>query len=357
MKKARRTRPRRHCPPRGLLSTPTGAAQSVSTCEDGCVAGALKNFPFVAFSSLTDYQNYLAGSISPKQLPDLDLSSSNQKSQSLKSKLRSNLEPSLSDSDGPLLNPDKNYPNCEASTSYNPDTESAHSEDSESTEYFRPHSATLRQPLPIQPKQSRSRKRKNLKQARKTIKREPRDIFEARLQHQVLTYQHHHQHSHHHTMALPILPLSMNWPLLHLNDPLLMATLQSHHQTHLALLKPLKSATPGKWNGMHGKIARFIQSEKQKLEPATSKRKERDKTDGNGDSESPQNTPSTSKPRIPAASTGRRLSNSLSSRADSMPSAFAAIVASVEGKTLWDRQWELLTGLPHFGVPHQKLRK
>jgi hypothetical protein len=99
-----------------------------------------------------------------------------------------------------------------------------------------------------------------------SIKKEPRDLLEARLQQQSMMLGQHHQA----TMALPLVvnPLGVIWPPfaihpLHLNDPLIMASLHTVQQVQLQ--KPLaQSSNRGKWNSMHARIARYIQEQQNK---------------------------------------------------------------------------------------------
>jgi len=222
------------------------------------------------------------------------------------------------ESDGSFL--DQNDA-IETSSFYFPDAQSISSRDSIGADFFRPKPASLREKLPSLAGPIRLRKRRTQK-TRRTVKREPKETLDSRLHRNVFTYQHHHQHSHHHTMALPIFPLGMNWPFLHLNDPLIMATLQQQ-SLNLSMHKPLKTAPSGKWNAMHGKIARFIQAEKNKSTP---KSKEKQKGE---EKLSSQGNPGTSKPRRPSTSTAK-WHPALPRRSEATPSAFASTNSNLE---------------------------
>jgi len=370
--KVRRLKPRRHRPPR---VTDSNALLEKEFCKDDrCVETCLPSFPglpFIAFASLKEYESFRSGRLTPKRVPtngntlsehqDAEgianqrkasptrvpkrvtrrnsASTDQQKALSVKDE-----ELEKENSDGPLLETGQGF--FPSKCDYNPDTESGDSLYSDSTEYFRPHSATLRDKLPAEVKKTK-RKRKPTKRSRQStklsVKKEPRDLMDARLHQQVLTYQHHHQHSHHHTMALPLVvnPLGVNWSpfAIQLNDPLVMASLHTAHQ--VALHKPLQSAPSGKWNSMHARIARFIYQEQQKV---------KSKENGNTkEPESEQATPETSRTRSRKES--KRKKAALSNRSGSVPSAFASIVSPsiAEGsRTLWDRQFIPNPNFPHF---------
>lgn len=176
-----------------------------------------------------------------------------------------------SDSDDEDLNTQKTY----NLSDYHPDTESGESRLSDTTEYFRPHSASIRDELPL-PIPKRTKKRKIIKKTTRpikmfnSIKKEPRDLaFETRLQqHQNMLLGQHSHHSAHMALPLVVNPLGVNWPPfaihpLHLNDPLIMASLHTVQQVQLQ--KPLQqAATRGKWNSMHARIARYIQEQQSK---------------------------------------------------------------------------------------------
>lgn len=240
-----------------------------------------------------------------------------------------------SESDGSLFDDSVNHKDAnETSSFYFPDAQSISSRDSISADLFRPKSASLREKLPSLTGPIRLRKRRTQKvqgknvyrnaslKTRRTVKREPKETLDSRLHRNVFTYQHHHQHSHHHTMALPIFPLGMNWPFLHLNDPLIMATLQQQ-SLNLSMHKPLKTAPSGKWNAMHGKIAHFIQADKNKTRPKS-------KAKQNGEEKlSSQGNPGTSKPRRPSTSTAK-WHPALPRRSEATPSAFASTTSNLE---------------------------
>jgi len=167
---------------------------------------------------------------------------------------------------------------------YHPDTESGESRLSDTTEYFRPHSASIRDQLPL-PVPKSVKKRKVAKKTTRpikmfnTIKKEPRDSLvgsfatsgsrAALQQHQNMLMGQHPHHSAHMALPLVVNPLgAVNWPPfaihpLHLNDPLIMASLHTVQQVQLQ--KPLQAAqSRGKWNSMHARIARYIQEQQTK---------------------------------------------------------------------------------------------
>jgi len=223
------------------------------------------------------------------------------------------------ESDGSVFNQNDTI---ETSSFYFPDAQSISSEDSIGAELFRPKSASLREKLPSFTGPSTRLRKRRTQKTRRTVKREPKETLDNRLHRNVFTYQHHHQHSHHHTMALPIFPLGMNWPFLHLNDPLIMATLQQQ-SLNLSMHKPLKTAPSGKWNAMHGKIAHFIQAEKIKSTPKSKEKQ-------NGEEKlSSQGNPGTSKPRRPSTSTAK-WHTALPRRSEATPSAFASTTSNLE---------------------------
>ncbi|CAG5100125.1 Oidioi.mRNA.OKI2018_I69.XSR.g16855.t1.cds [Oikopleura dioica] len=324
LKKARcRKRTRRHRPPPLELPDSTRESQKAtlqslalsSAKNDACIAGSLDDYPFVAFSSIREFKRYESGALSPKNLPSSTLSASppfspnSRKKNNFSRKLPKPQNAENEERNSPireLLDPKVNYFEAiESSSFYFPDTESISSRGSGNTEqFFRPQSVSLREKLPSSNGLSRTRKRKTQK-PRRTVKRETRETLDSRLHRQVFTYQHHHQHSHHHTMALPIFPLGMNWPFLHLNDPLLMATLQ-HQSLNLALHKPLKTAP----------------TEKKKSKPKESGEKPK-----SGEREEPvdkEGKPGTSKPRTPSASTAKWIPSLPRRGGTNLPSAFSA---------------------------------
>jgi len=320
--KIRRTKPRKHHRPATVGNATLNGLDITS--EDRCYEISVDGFPYIAFSSAKEYEQYRSGRLTPKRPlealtgpdPENKIGSKSKKISKIlpqkyrkRRKSKSSKASSLSDSDGPLLEPGDFF-SLRSATPYNPDTESGDSLYSDSTEYFRPHSATLREKLPAEVSKS--------KKKRKAPK-------------------HHHQHSHHHTMALPLVmnPLGVNWSpfAIQLNDPMLMASLAGAQQ--LALHKPLKAAPMSRWNSMHARIAHFIFQDKKKKKSNENKNKEQGK-----------DQPETSKPKD-----RNQKKKKLTNRPESVPSAFASIVSgslSETSRTLWDRQFIPNPNFSHF---------
>jgi len=350
--KIRRTKPRKHQQPATVGNATLNGLDITS--EDRCYEISVDGFPYIAFSSAKEYEQYRSGRLTPKRPlealtgldPENKIGSKSKKSSKIlpqkyrkRRKSKSSKASSLSDSDGPLLEPGDFF-SLRSATPYNPDTESGDSLYSDSTEYFRPHSATLREKLPAEVSKSKKKRKAPKRNCRSvkvgSVKKEPRDsLIDPRVQ-QVLTYQHHHQHSHHHTMALPLVmnPLGVNWSpfAIQLNDPMLMASLAGAQQ--LALHKPLKAAPMSRWNSMHARIAHFIFQDKKKKKSNENKNKEQGR-----------DQPETSKPK------DRNQKKKLTNRPESVPSAFASIVSgslSETSRSLWDRQFIPNPNFSHF---------
>lgn len=213
--KVRRTKPRRHRPPR--LKDSNTLMDTQFCKEDRCVEACLDGFPLIAFSSMKEYDEFRNGRLNPKRMANpigtdsltsdtplsqndeingkgtkrrnetsKNISTSSTPSPSLfKRRRRSknssgqNIDPiPTSDDGGPLLQPGQGFFQSKSGTPYNPDTESGDSVYSDSTEYFRfevlifmarlnffksrPHSATLREKLPAEVKRNK-KKRKVIK--------------------------------------------------------------------------------------------------------------------------------------------------------------------------------------------------